>query len=192
MTEIFNPRLDDPLPAVDREQLVSRLQAVLPDSALLLEAERSRPFECDALPTARAMPLLTVLPETVEQVLAVVNICRELLVPLVTRGAGTGLSCGATPCESGVLLVLSRMSSVLDIDVETRTARVQPGVRNLAISEAVAGYGLYYAPDPSSQLACSIGGNVAENAGGVHCLKYGLTVNNVLALKLVTMDSTLR
>jgi len=188
MTEIFNPRLDDPLPTVDREQLVMRLQAVLPDSALLLEAEQLRPFECDALPTARAMPLLTVLPETVEQVLAVVNICRELLVPLVTRGAGTGLSCGATPCESGLLLVLSRMTSVLDIDVENRSARVEPGVRNLAISEAVAGYGLYYAPDPSSQLACSIGGNVAENAGGVHCLKYGLTVNNVLAVKLVTMD----
>jgi glycolate oxidase len=188
MTDIFNPRLDEALPEVNRPELVARLQGVLPDDALLLETEQLRPFECDALPTARALPLLTVLPTEVEQVVAVVEICRDLQVSLVTRGAGTGLSCGATPCESGVLLVLSRMTRVLEIDPESRSARLQPGVRNLAISEAVGEHGLYYAPDPSSQLACSIGGNVAENAGGVHCLKYGLTVNNVLAVKLVTMS----
>ena len=188
MTDLFDPLLDDALPQVDRARLLARLQEVLPAESLLQEPEQLRPFECDALPTARALPLVTVLPETVEQVLSVVAICRELGVPLVTRGAGTGLSCGATPCASGLLLVLSRMTAVLDIDPASRTARVQPGVRNLAISDAVVEQGLYYAPDPSSQLACSIGGNVAENAGGVHCLKYGLTVNNVLAVKLVTME----
>ena len=185
MTELFNPALDGELPAVDYDRLLQRLQAALPAAAILAEREQRRPFECDALPTARAVPLVTVLPETVEHVQAVVGICAELSVPIVTRGAGTGLSCGATPLESGVLLVTSRMDQILSINPDTRSARVQPGVRNLAVSEAVAGHGLFYAPDPSSQLACSIGGNVAENAGGVHCLKYGLTVNNVLAVTVV-------
>ena len=191
MTELFNPVLDGELPAVDAALLLSRLQERLPGHCLLTEMEQRKPFECDGLPTARAVPLVTVLPDTQQQVCAVVELCREMNVPLVTRGAGTGLSCGATPLESGVLLVTSRLDRILEIDPVNRTARVEPGVRNLAISEAVAGHGLFYAPDPSSQLACSIGGNVAENAGGVHCLKYGLTVNNVVAVKLVTMNGEL-
>jgi glycolate oxidase len=191
MTELFNPALDDAMPDVDRQQVVDALARVLPAGALLTQREQLRPFECDALPTARALPLVTVLPSSVEEVRAVVSVCNALGVPLVTRGAGTGLSCGATPVETGVLLVTSRMDEILSIDAETRSARVQPGVRNLAISDAVAELGLYYAPDPSSQLACSIGGNVAENAGGVHCLKYGLTVNNVLSICFVTMEGEL-
>ena len=191
MTELFNPALDGALPSVDRARLLERLQAVLPSEAILASREQCRPFECDGLPTARAVPLLTLLPDTVEQVQAILRLCSELEVPVVTRGAGTGLSCGATPLVNGVLLVTSRMDRVLAVDTDARTARVEPGVRNLAISEAVAEHGLFYAPDPSSQLACSIGGNVAENAGGVHCLKYGLTVNNVVAVKIVTMDGEL-
>ena len=191
MTGNFDQSLDGALPLVDREALLAALEKILPPAALLAEPEQLRPFECDGLPTVRALPLVTVLPESVAQVQAVVNCCRELGVPIVTRGAGTGLSCGATPVEAGVLLVTSRLDAVLSVDVESRLARVQPGVRNLAISETVAEHGLFYAPDPSSQLACSIGGNVAENAGGVHCLKYGLTINNVHAVTVVTMDGDL-
>ncbi len=191
MTANFDQGLDDALPAVDRQALLAALEDVLPADALLTEPEQLRPYECDALPTVRTLPLLTVLPETVAEVQAVVKTCAGLGVPIVTRGAGTGLSCGATPVETGVLLVTSRLDAVLSVDVEARLARVQPGVRNLAVSDAVATHGLFYAPDPSSQLACSIGGNVAENAGGVHCLKYGLTVNNVHAVTVVTMDGEL-
>ncbi|MHC9038008.1 FAD-binding protein, partial [Cobetia marina] len=136
----------------------------------------------------RVMPMLVALPERVEQVAALLRECHSLGVPVVTRGAGTGLSGGALPLEQGVLLVMSRMARILEIDPDARTARLQPGVRNLAISEAAAPYGLYYAPDPSSQIACSIGGNVAENAGGVHCLKYGLTVHNLLKLEVLTIE----
>jgi glycolate oxidase len=185
MTNGYDPALDDPLPAVDVPGLLYRLRQLLPADCVLAETEQLRPFECDALPTIHALPLVTVLPATVEQVQAVVRLCAELGVPVVSRGAGTGLSCGATPCPGGVLLVLSRLNRIIDIDPLARTARVQPGVRNLAISDAAAAHGLYYAPDPSSQLACSIGGNIAENSGGVHCLKYGLTVNNVLALRVI-------
>ncbi len=191
MTSSFDPKLDGSLPVVERDTLLAELSALLPSRAVLADPEQQRPFECDGLPTARAVPLVTVLPETIEQVQAVVRCCSALNVPVVTRGAGTGLSCGATPLESGVLLVTSRIDALLSVDLDARTARVQPGMRNLAISEAVAPHGLYYAPDPSSQIACSIGGNVAENAGGVHCLKYGLTVNNVVALKVVTMSGDL-
>ncbi len=191
MTGNFDQKLDDALPAVDRTALIRALAAVLPAESLLIEPEQLRPFECDGLPTVRALPLVTVLPDSVAQVQAVVSCCRELGVPIVTRGAGTGLSCGATPVEAGVLLVTSRLDAVLSIDAEARLARVQPGVRNLAISDAVAEHGLFYAPDPSSQLACSIGGNVAENAGGVHCLKYGLTINNVHSVTVLTMDGEL-
>jgi glycolate oxidase len=129
-----------------------------------------------------------VLPETVEQVQAVMRYCARHRIPVVARGAGTGLSGGALPLENGVLLSLAKFNRILDIDLINRTARVQPGVRNLAISEAVSGSGFYYAPDPSSQIACSIGGNVAENAGGLHCLKYGLTVHNILKLQVVTVE----
>jgi glycolate oxidase len=179
---------DDVLPPVDADRLLACLHALLAPESILSTDEQQRPFECDGLSSFQQLPLVTVLPETVEQVCAIMKLCCEQGVPVVTRGAGTGLSGGAMPCASGVLLVLSKLNQILEIDVLNRWARVQPGVRNLAISEAVAQYGLYYAPDPSSQIACSIGGNVAENAGGVHCLKYGLTVHNIQHLKLVTLQ----
>jgi glycolate oxidase len=173
---------------IDREALLSRLRALLPDGSVLHTEEAQRPYECDGLTLFRQLPLATVLPSTESELLAVVAVCREAGVPIVPRGAGTGLSGGATPHAQGVLLSTAKMSRILSIDPLARTARVQPGVRNLAISEAAARHGLYYAPDPSSQIACSIGGNVAENSGGVHCLKYGLTVHNVLRVRAVTID----
>jgi glycolate oxidase len=181
--------MDTPAAAgIDSEALVSRLQALLPDGSVLHTDEAQRPYECDGLTLFRQLPLATVLPSTESELLAVVAVCREAGVPIVPRGAGTGLSGGATPHAQGVLLSTAKMSAILAIDPVARTARVQPGVRNLAISEAAARHGLYYAPDPSSQIACSIGGNVAENSGGVHCLKYGLTVHNVLRVRAVTID----
>ncbi|MGH8305287.1 MAG: FAD-linked oxidase C-terminal domain-containing protein [Steroidobacteraceae bacterium] len=163
----------------------------MPPDCVLSRDEELRPYECDALSVFRQQPMLVVLPRTEEQVRAVMRECRRLGVPLVARGAGTGLSGGAMPHASGVLLSLARFDRILQIDPAARTARVQPGVRNLAVSEAAAAFGLYYAPDPSSQLACTIGGNVAENSGGVHCLKYGLTVHNVLGLRGCTIDGEL-
>ena len=156
-----------------------RLAAILPPSALLTAAEDTHPYECDGLTIYRQRPAAVALPENEAQVVAILKRCHEARVPVVARGAGTGLSGGALPHPDGVLLSLARFNRILAIDPLARTAVVQPGVRNLAISEAVARHGLYYAPDPSSQIACSIGGNVAENSGGVHCLKYGLTVHNV-------------
>ena len=170
---------------------ITALKTALPANALLIEAEALRPYECDGLSAYRQVPLAVCLPETLEQAQAVLRICREHKVPVVARGAGTGLSGGALPLADGVILSLARFNKILQIDADNRLARVQPGVRNLAISEAVAHLGLYYAPDPSSQIACSIGGNVAENSGGVHCLKYGLTVHNLLALKVLTIDGEL-
>ncbi len=170
---------------------LSDLRAALPASALLIEAEALRPYECDGLSAYRQVPLAVCLPETLEQARAVLRACAAHGVPVVARGAGTGLSGGALPLADGVVLSLARFNRILEIDPDNRLARVQPGVRNLAISEAAAPYGLYYAPDPSSQIACSIGGNVAENSGGVHCLKYGLTVHNLLALKVLTLDGEL-
>ncbi len=186
-----DPALDDPLPAVDRARLLTQLRAYVPADTIVDETEAMRPFECDGLTVYRCLPLVVVLPHTVEQAQSVLRICHAEGVPVVTRGAGTGLSAGALPCANGVLLVLTRLNRILEIDNERRLARVEPGVRNIAISEAVAAFDLYYAPDPSSQLACSIGGNIGENAGGVHCLKYGLTVNNVLALKVLTIEGEL-
>ena len=173
---------------VDKAELVRLLSAVLPSGSLLHTAEDLKPYECDGLSAYREVPLAVALPEDEAQVAAVLRVCHRLKVPVVARGAGTGLSGGAMPHSQGVLLGLSKMRQILEIDPIARTARVQPGVRNLAISEAAAAHGLYYAPDPSSQIACSIGGNVAENSGGVHCLKYGLTVHNVLALRVVTIE----
>jgi glycolate oxidase len=180
--------LPDPQFQVDRHELVRRLAAVLPATSLLYSTEDTKPYECDGLSAFRKVPLAVVLPENEAQVQAVMRVCHELKVPVVARGAGTGLSGGALPHEQGVTLGLSKMKSILDIDPVARTAKVQPGVRNLAISEATAPHGLYYAPDPSSQIACSIGGNIAENSGGVHCLKYGLTVHNVLKVRFVTIE----
>jgi len=172
----------------DKDALLAALRALLPDDAVLWEEEDLRPYECDGLSAYRRLPWVVVLPASVEQVQAVMQLCHRHKAPVVARGAGTGLSGGALPHEHGVVLSLAKFKSILAIDVDNRTARVQPGVRNLAISQAVAPYGLYYAPDPSSQIACTIGGNVAENSGGVHCLKYGLTVHNVLKLEIVTVE----
>lgn len=184
-------QVTQPQAAISRPQLVQRLRALLPDTRILHTDEELRPYECDGLSVYRRMPLVVVLPETVAQVQAILRLCSGLGVPVVARGAGTGLSGGALPHEQGVLLSLARFNRILELDPGQRIARVQPGVRNLAISEAAAPHGLYYAPDPSSQIACTIGGNVAENAGGVHCLKYGLTVHNIHQLQVVTMDGEL-
>ena len=173
---------------VDKVRVVEALSRVLPAGTLMYETEDLRPYECDGLAAYRALPLVVALPTTEEQVVAVLRTCFELGVPVVARGAGTGLSGGALPHTRGVLLSLARFNRILKLDPLARTAVVQPGVRNLAISEVAAPHGLYYAPDPSSQIACSIGGNVAENAGGVHCLKYGLTVHNLLRVRGVTID----
>ncbi|MDN5939625.1 MAG: FAD-binding protein [Salinisphaera sp.] len=175
----------------DKSELVRALQQLLPADAVLHEAEDLRPFECDGLSAYRELPMIVVLPDTISQVQAIMRLCLREQLPVVARGAGTGLSGGALPLANGVLLSLSKFSRILDIDPSNRTATMQPGVRNLAISEAASVYGLYYAPDPSSQIACSIGGNVAENSGGLHCLKYGLTVHNVLQLKVVTVEGEL-
>ncbi|UTW13234.1 FAD-linked oxidase C-terminal domain-containing protein [Marinobacterium rhizophilum] len=152
------------------------------------DAETQRPYECDGLSMYCEMPLIVVLPETVEQVQQVLRICHRHAIPVVARGAGTGLCAGAMPHAEGVVLSLAKFNRILDIDPLARTARVQPGVRNLAITEAAAKHGLYYGPDPSSQIACTIGGNVAENSGGVHCLKYGLTVHNILSVQMLSVD----
>ncbi|MBP81407.1 MAG: FAD-binding oxidoreductase [Acidiferrobacteraceae bacterium] len=169
------------------DQLVKELASVLPPEALLRSSEACRPYECDGLTGYRALPAVVALPDSFAQVQSILKLCERYRVPLVARGAGTGLSGGATPHPEGVLLSMARFNRIIAIDPAARTARVQPGVRNLAISEAVAEDGLYFAPDPSSQIACTIGGNVAENAGGVHCLKYGLTVHNVIAAQVVLM-----
>jgi len=179
-------------PAQDRRNHVSNaLLAVLPPDCVLSREEELRPYECDGLTAFRQLPMLVVLPRTEEQVRDVLRVCQGLEVPVVARGAGTGLSGGAMPHASGVVLSLARLNQILQLDPAARLARVQPGVRNLAVSEAAAPYGLYYAPDPSSQIACSIGGNVAENSGGVHCLKYGLTVHNVLRVRGYTIEGEL-
>ena len=175
----------------DKQSLIHRLQHILPQDAVLHEDEDLRPYECDGLSAYRNLPLLVALPSTIEQVQSILKLCYELEVPVVARGAGTGLSGGALPHSDGVLLSLAKFKDILSIDPDQRTAVVQPGVRNLAISQAADPHGLYYAPDPSSQIACTIGGNIAENSGGVHCLKYGLTVHNILQLKIVTMEGNL-
>lgn len=177
-----------PMEDSKRGALIAALARVLPSTALLTTDEALRPYECDGLSGYRQMPAVVVLPTDESQVVAVLKIAHEHDVPVVARGAGTGLSGGATPHRGGVVLSLARLKSIISVDPDSRTARVQPGVRNAAISEAAAPFNLYYAPDPSSQIACSIGGNVAENSGGVHCLKYGLTVNNVLRIRGVTIE----
>ena len=171
-----------------QSQVVRALQAVLPSHALLWNAEDTTPYECDGLTAYRERPLVVALPETYAEVQAVLKACHALDVPVVARGAGTGLSGGAMPHRLGVTLSLAKFNKILKMDPVSRTAVVQGGVRNLAISDAAAPHGLYYAPDPSSQIACTIGGNVAENSGGVHCLKYGLTVHNVLKVKGFTIE----
>ncbi|MFA9217520.1 MAG: FAD-binding protein, partial [Sphingomonadaceae bacterium] len=174
--------------AARRAEVGAALRAVLPARSVLSEPEDTRPYECDGLAAYRQLPMIVTLPDSEAQVIAVLEVCRRLQVPIVPRGAGTGLSGGAMPIADGVVLSTARLNQIVRLDPYARSAVVQPGVRNLAISEAAAQHALYYAPDPSSQIACSIGGNVAENSGGVHCLKYGLTVHNVLRVRMVTMD----
>ena len=171
----------------NRDRLIRRLRAILPEESVIAEETVMRAYECDALTMYRQLPLVVALPETVAQVQEIMALAAEMNVKVVPRGAGTSLSGGSLPLGDGILLAMGKFNRILEIDYENRSARVQPGVANLAISDAVAGRGFYYAPDPSSQIACSIGGNVGENSGGVHCLKYGLTTNNILGLEIVLM-----
>ncbi|VEE13660.1 glycolate oxidase subunit GlcD [Ectopseudomonas mendocina] len=188
MSILYDERVDGALPKVDKAALLTELRQHLPDLDILHTQEDLKPYECDGLSAYRTTPMLVVLPERIEQVQQLLKLCHARGVPVVARGAGTGLSGGALPLEQGILLVMARFNQILEINREGRFARVQPGVRNLAISQAAAPFDLYYAPDPSSQIACSIGGNVAENAGGVHCLKYGLTVHNLLKVDILTVE----
>ena len=175
-------------PGLTKTELAEQLRAFIDPEFVITDDETLKPYECDGLAMYREMPMLVVLPETVQQVQRVMRICHEQGVPVVARGAGTGLCAGAMPHKEGVVLSLAKFTRILEVDPLARTARLQPGVRNLAISEEAAQFGLYYGPDPSSQIACTIGGNVAENSGGVHCLKYGLTVHNLLSVEIVTAE----
>ena len=172
----------------DWRTVADRFRDIVDSGFVIVDEASKRPYECDGLSMYREIPRIVVVPSTLDEVRALLAYCHRERLAVVTRGAGTGLSAGATPHADGILLSMARFDRVLEIDPLARIARVQPGVRNLAISEAAADHGLYYAPDPSSQIACSIGGNVAENAGGVHCLKYGLTVHNLLEVRLLTID----
>lgn len=177
-------------PARQREAAAA-LRSFLPAQSVLFDTEDVAPYECDGLSAYRQLPMVVALPETEQEVQRILQTCHRMGVPVIARGAGTGLSGGALPRADGVLLSMAKFMRILYIDPAARTARVQPGVRNLAISQAVAQYGLYYAPDPSSQIACTIAGNVAENAGGVHCLKYGLTLHNIVRLRAYTIEGEL-
>ncbi|MFZ6743007.1 FAD-linked oxidase C-terminal domain-containing protein [Undibacterium sp. JH2W] len=181
--------MDASLAISSRQQdLVRALRQHLPAHCILYDEEDTRPYECDGLAAYRQLPMVVTLPENESQVISIINICRDKQIAIVPRGAGTGLSGGAMPIADGLVLSTAKLNKIIKVDAYARTAVVQPGVRNLAISEAVSAHGLYYAPDPSSQIACTIGGNVAENSGGVHCLKYGLTVHNVMAVRAITME----
>jgi glycolate oxidase len=179
---------DTVIDARRQQAVAAALRAFLPSQSVLYEAEDTRPYECDGLTAYRRVPMVVALPETEAQVQRILQTCHAMDVPVVPRGAGTGLSGGALPLADGVLLSMAKFMRVLRVDPAERLAVVQPGVRNAAVSDVVAPFGLYYAPDPSSQIACSIGGNVAENSGGVHCLKYGLTVHNVLRVRGYTIE----
>jgi len=179
---------DRPIDAARQREVVAALRAFMPAHAVLHREEETRPYECDGLSAYRQLPMVVALPETEEQVARILCTCHAMKVPVVPRGAGTGLSGGALPSAAGVLLGMAKFNRILSVDAHARIARVQPGVRNAAISEAAAAHKLYYAPDPSSQIACTIGGNIAENSGGLHCLKYGLTVHNVLRVRGYTVE----
>jgi glycolate oxidase len=180
----------EPLPVdfARQRDIAAAFRAFMPHESVLFDREDVQPYECDALSAYHQVPMVVALPDNEDHVRRILTICHERRVPVVARGAGTGLSGGALPRGDGVLLSMAKLMRILEVDPAARTARVQPGVRNLAISEAAAHHGLYYAPDPSSQIACTIGGNVAENSGGVHCLKYGLTVHNVLRIRAITIE----
>lgn len=184
----MSPNARSTVEAKDRRRVLAALKAVLPPAALLSDEEDIRPYECDALAAHCALPLAVCLPEDERQVRDVLRVCRLLGVPVVSRGAGTGLSGGAMPHPDGVVLSLARLNRILRVDPESRIAVVQAGATNASISQAAAPHGLFFAPDPSSQVVCSIGGNVAENAGGVHCVKYGLTVHHVLRVRALNSE----
>lgn len=188
MTAIQSGLLDQAIIDDRRARIVPKLQAILSADQLKVTQEDLAPFETDGLAPYRRMPMVVALPTDKTQVIAIMKACQSEDIPVVTRGAGTGLSGGAMPHEGGVLLSMTKMNAIQHIDSDARIITVQPGIRNAAVTQAVAPYGLYYAPDPSSQIACSIGGNIAENSGGVHCLKYGLTVHNVLQATVITID----
>ena len=171
-----------------RLDIIAALRKIVPVEGVIAEEEELRVYECDGLTAYRQLPMIVVLPETTEQVSRVLAYCHEQGIKIVPRGAGTSLSGGALPLEDGITLGLGKFNRILDIDYGNRCVTAQPGVTNLALTQAVSADGFYYAPDPSSQIACSIGGNVAENSGGVHCLKYGLTANNLLGIEMVLMD----
>ncbi len=174
--------------SINADYLTAEFRRYICSENIISDHESLTVYECDGLSVYRETPLQVVIPETIDQAQQVLKICHQYQVPVVARGAGTGLSAGAMPHKDGVVLSMTKFNKIISIDPVARTAVVQPGVRNLAISEAAAEYGLYYAPDPSSQIACTIGGNVAENSGGVHCLKYGLTVHNILQLKVLSVE----
>ena len=184
----MNAITDLPYTASRQRDVVAALRGVLPAHCVLFNDEDIRPYECDGLAAFRQMPMVVALPENEAQIVSIMKLCHQMQLPIVPRGAGTGLSGGATPIADGLVLSTARLNRIVKVDPLSRTAIVQPGVRNLAISEAAAPHSLYYAPDPSSQIACTIGGNVAENSGGVHCLKYGLTVHNVMRVRMVTIE----
>jgi len=186
-------RMPDPDQGVidAKADIVTALRAIVPGEGVVVDEDELRAYESDGLTAYRQLPLIVVLPETTEQVSQVLKCCQERGVKVVPRGAGTSLSGGALPLADGIILGLGKFNRVLEVDYDNRCAVVQPGVTNLAITKAVEADGFYYAPDPSSQIACTIGGNVAENSGGVHCLKYGLTTNNLLGLEMVLMDGTI-
>ncbi|MDD2676494.1 MAG: FAD-binding protein, partial [Methylacidiphilaceae bacterium] len=173
------------------EEILRRLRRAVPGCPLLSDPEELRPYECDGLTAYRETPLAVAIPESIAQVQELLRVCCALRLPVIPRGAGTGLSGGALPRSGGLLLSMARFRKILALDPLNRTARVEPGVTNRAISEAAAPHGLFYAPDPSSEVACTIGGNIAENAGGLHCLKYGLTVHNLLSVKILTSRAEL-
>jgi len=172
----------------DKQFILNMLRKVIPASIILQREEELKPYECDGLSVYKQTPLLVVIPRTLEQLKSILLTCSKYRYPVVARGAGTGLSGGALPLANGILISLTKFNRIISIDPQRCTARVQPGVRNLQISQAAKAHGLFYAPDPSSQIACSIGGNVAENSGGVHCLKYGLTVHNIQSITIMTME----
>src|SRR5271167_446686 len=181
------PQPDDAVLARCAE-IVAALKRIVPGEGVIASEQSMRPYESDALTAYRQLPMVVVLPETTEQVAGVLGYCHREGIKVVPRGAGTSLSGGALPLGDGVLLGMAKFNRVRELDFDNRVAVVEPGVTNLAVSQAVEHEGFYYAPDPSSQIACTIGGNVAENSGGVHCLKYGLTTNNILGIEMVLMN----
>src|ERR1700690_1174716 len=184
---VLMPLFDDTVLA-RRAEIVAALRRIVPGEGVIASEQAMRPFESDGLTAYRQLPMVVVLPETTQQVSQILAYCHAEGIKVVPRGAGTSLSGGALPLEDGVLLGLAKFNRIKEIDFANRVAVVEPGVTNLAVSQAVAHAGFYYAPDPSSQIACTIGGNVAENSGGVHCLKYGMTTNNVLGCEVVLMS----